>query len=174
MGRLNNISYRYGTTSPIHYQSTPGIDGSTVTIPVKFNEKIQNLPIQVQESIKEIPVVIQDFIGTLGEVKMLYGTTQYWDDQPNLFSKKNTIYIYTDKYSYEKEGVLTIVPGIKIGMRDTYLKLIPFVDEQNMEIIFSHIEDTEVHLQEGERANWNNKVTVARDSEHGTGLVFST
>jgi hypothetical protein len=160
MGRLSNISSRYGTTSPTHYNYEYDPSTQTTTIPVKFEEQAQQIPANFEDRIKELPAVIRDFYGRVSGSSILYGTTEYWDSTPTRFSKNGYLYVYTDKYSYERDGETIIVPAMKIGRDNSYLIDLPFLDEYAIALMEDHIKNTQVHIQEGEREGWNNKVTA--------------
>lgn len=81
-------------------------------------------------------------------------TTENWNAQRDLISKKDCIYIYTDYQTID--GVS--IPAIKVGDGSAYLIDLPFVMGNDTRLN-DHINDTNVHIQPGEREFWNNKVT---------------
>ena len=92
-----------------------------------------------------------------------FGTTNYWDNQPHLIAKRNTLYVYTDHTIVDGKPA----PGVKIGDGTSYLIDMPFSDYTMVE----HMQDTTIHITQEEREKWNNKVSVFEDSEN---LIFTT
>lgn len=92
---------------------------------------------------------------------ILYGTTQYWDSQTLLKSQLNTIYVYTDKFSYIDEGVPIPVCGMKIGDGNAYLIDKPFVADDVRKLLEKHISDTSAHITSADREKWNNKLNYS-------------
>lgn len=82
-------------------------------------------------------------------------TTEHWNAQRDLVAKKNHIYVYTD---YEVvEGIN--VSAMKVGDGTSYLIDMPFIDGNHTKLN-AHIDDTDMHINPGEREFWNNKVTA--------------
>ena len=82
-------------------------------------------------------------------------TTANWNAQTSLVGKKGHLYIYSD---YDViDGVP--IPAMKVGDGNAYLIDAPFLTA-NATRLNDHIADTDVHIQDGERVFWNNKVTA--------------
>jgi len=68
---------------------------------------------------------------------VLSNTTEEWNETPELVSKENYIYVYTDYKTTLIDGNEVDVPGLKIGDGETLLIDLPFVDayiENQMEL----------------------------------------
>lgn len=89
--------------------------------------------------------------GSGGEQEIFYGTTAYWNNQPQLISSKGCVYVYSD-HTFDNLGKL--IPGIKIGDGTSYLIDMPFTDEKYTQ----HILNLDIHITPEEREAWNNKV----------------
>ena len=81
---------------------------------------------------------------------------EYWDSQRDLVAKKNTIYVYADKFT----GESGYVPGVKIGDGTSFLIDMPFVADDVREQLMNHIQNTSMHVSSNDRQNWNGKVSV--------------
>lgn len=90
-------------------------------------------------------------------VSIYYDTKENWDSQISLVSEKKAIYIYTNYQ--QKDG--KDIPGLKVGDGGAYLIDLPFIDTQ----YFEHINNTEIHITQEERENWNNKVSCELNEE---------
>lgn len=82
-------------------------------------------------------------------------TTANWNAQPQLVGKRGHLYIYKDYTVID--GVE--VPAFKVGDGSAYLIDAPFVAGNDSKLN-AHILDANVHIQDGEREFWNNKVTA--------------
>ena len=81
--------------------------------------------------------------------------------------------VYTDyKTVVDPEtGETKTYMGIKIGSGNAYLASLPFTDEcANIELQ-EHIQNTDVHIQEGEREFWNNKINCEDGVEDGLLII---
>ena len=84
-------------------------------------------------------------------------TTQGWAEKITEVSVLNTVYIYTDRETIERDNKIIKVPGIKIGDGLAYVVDLPFVT-----------------VTQAERDFWNNKVRCFLDAEGTENLVFTT
>jgi len=98
---------------------------------------------------------------------IFYGTTQYWNDQPQLVAIRGGIYVYSD-HSKDTEG--KDIPGIKIGDGTSYLIDMAFTDEKYAR----HIMDSVIHITQEEREFWNNKVRCFVHPQNNQQLIFTT
>lgn len=96
-------------------------------------------------------------------LKIYYDTTENWNNQPDLITKKGDIYIYSDA---PRAGGGT-TPRMKIG-NGGYLIDLMFVDQD----YYDHIRDTIVHITQEEREYWNDKVGVTVVQDNGNQLLF--
>lgn len=87
--------------------------------------------------------------------QILTATTEEWNSNPTLVSKKNTLYIYSD---YDNNGS-TDIPAAKIGDGSAYLIDLPFIESGG--ITYEQIQ------------SWNNKVTAFINPENPSNLVLS-
>lgn len=100
--------------------------------------------------------------------KVLYATTETWNNQPGLIAQAGYIYIYSD---WRKDDENRTIAGLKVGDGVSYLIDIPFTTEDFVE----HMSDQVCHITQAEREFWNNKVrcymtTINEDGQ----LVFTT
>ena len=100
-------------------------------------------------------------------------TTANWAKQTSLVSKKDVMYIYTDRKVINNDGVEVNVPSIKIGDGTTYVVDLPFVtvDEQSF---LDHINNLTVHVTAAEKEAWDNKVRCFLLPQDEENLVFTT
>jgi hypothetical protein len=115
-----------------------------------------------------------ELTATFGEVQIIHqdsvasNTTDGWNSQRDLISKKNVLYVYTDyRQTEDEEGNVKNIPGIKIGDGKAYLIDLPFVND----IYLSHINDSTIHVTQSEKNSWNNKVMCYIS---GKRLIFTT
>lgn len=102
-----------------------------------------------------------------GDKEVFYGTTEYWNNQPQLIPIRGCLYIYSD-HTTDSSG--TVLPGIKIGDGSSYLIDMPFVDKKYAD----HILDTLIHVSASDRSFWDNKVRCYLDPNNTQRLVFTT
>ena len=95
--------------------------------------------------------------------KVLYATTETWDNQPNLIAKRGYIYIYCD---YDKDDDGNDIPGFKVGDGRSHLKIMPFADVKYA----NHVMNESIHITQEEREFWNNK---ERSYVDGTNIIFT-
>lgn len=105
--------------------------------------------------------------GSGGDKEVFYGTTEYWNTQPQLISIKGGVYVYSD---HDKDSEGKDIAGLKIGDGTSYLIDMPFVDEKYAQ----HVLDTIVHITQQEREFWNNKVRCYIDPKDTQHLIFTT
>ena len=104
---------------------------------------------------------------------IMSGTTEYWNDKPQLIPKKDTIIIYTDYQSKEEEGNIINIPGIKIADGSAFLIDQPFIDEDIRKVVSSHINNSDIHITPQEREFWNNKVRCYLDTLEQDNIIFT-
>lgn len=104
---------------------------------------------------------------------IMSGTTEYWNDKPQLIPKKDTIIIYTDYQSKEEEGNIINIPGIKIADGLAFLIDQPFIDEDIRKVVSSHINNSDIHITPQEREFWNNKVRCYLDTLEQDNIIFT-
>lgn len=111
---------------------------------------------------------IKDYIDRVVGKKVLYDTTANWNSQISFIPEEGTVIVYSDYKTIIIEGVEKTIAGIKIGDGRAYLIDLPFVDEDVRMALIAHINDANVHIQEGEREFWNNKLNYTLDENSGT------
>lgn len=98
--------------------------------------------------------------GHEGFAGIQFGTTEEWSRVPSYCPVEGMLVVYTD---YKKEidpdtGAIIYIPSFKIGNGNTYLADLKFVGDDIRELLQRHMQNTEVHIQPGERNFWNNKL----------------
>lgn len=78
-----------------------------------------------------------------------FDTVSGWNEQSDLVSVKNAVYVYTD-YQDTEEGKIA---GVKVGDGTTYVVDLPFTDK----LVREHMADTEIHVTAAEKEFWNAK-----------------
>lgn len=143
------------TWNELEYITSQGITVDDELSPVSVNP-VQN---------KVITQTIQSIEDELGLIKsrVMYGTTAYWDGQPELIAKENAIYVYTDGFPREIHNIVRF----KVGDGQSYLIDLPYTDM----VYYDHISDPIIHITQEEREFWNNKVSCKIEGEN---IVFAT
>lgn len=95
-------------------------------------------------------------------------TTENWNSQSNLISKKGSFYIYTDYYKKDNRDI----PGLKIGDGKAYLIDLPFVNP-DLSSYNSHIANKDIHTSAVEKESWNKKITCTDPVKGSELLKFS-
>ena len=104
-----------------------------------------------------------------GQVHVYYDTTENWNSQPTLLSKRGVIYVYSDAGSLNENDV----PAIKIGDGTSYLIDMPFVGEDAATDLYAHIQDSGIHVTSAQKVFWNNKSSAFTDPEDAENLILS-
>lgn len=86
-----------------------------------------------------------------------YFSTEEWKTKESTVSVKGCLYIYSD-YFHKDSG--DVMPGIKVGDGSSYIVDLPFLFEETLDAIKSHIANKEIHITSEERHDWNSKVTA--------------
>jgi hypothetical protein len=94
--------------------------------------------------------------------RVVYGTTEYWDEQEQFVAQENVIYVYTDGFVQNHNIV-----RFKVGDGHSYLKNLPYTDMA----YYDHVSDPIIHITQEEREFWNNKVSCDIEGET---IVFTT
>lgn len=94
-------------------------------------------------------------------------TKAQWDSDPTLMSKEGYVYIYLDAY-HDDEG--NALAAIKVGDGQAYIIDLPYIDEE----LYEHIHDSAIHVNEGEREFWNNKVRCFVSQDNDEHIIFTT
>ena len=108
---------------------------------------------------KVLTAAIQELADEIAEIgaRVLYGTTDYWNNQPELIAQEYVTYVYTDGFSREAHNIVRS----KIGDGRSYLIDLPYTDI----VYYDHINDPIVHVTQEEREFWNNKVSCRIEGE---------
>lgn len=115
----------------------------------------------------------------LDSINIMCNTTAYWNRQIGFVPKYGEIIIYSDHKTAVVDGKTVYIPGIKIGSGNGYVQDLAFVSggsgsDGDSELLFAHIADTIVHVTQGERDYWNNKLNVTDAQEViGESLIFN-
>lgn len=104
-----------------------------------------------------------------GQTRIYYDTTENWNSQPTLLSKRGVIYVYSDAGSLNESDV----PAIKIGDGTSYLIDMPFVGEDAAMDLYEHIQDSGIHVTSAQKVFWNNKSSAFTDPEDAENLILS-
>lgn len=100
-----------------------------------------------------------------GSARVEMKSTAEWNSTPQYIPVKGTICVYTDRKI--KDGV--VYPGIKIADGLAYIVDQPFVGDSETTYIVqqleAHVNDNVRHLNEGDRARWDAKVSVDASGE---------
>lgn len=158
------------------YQRIEVINAVRGKLPIDYSTEMTIIPVEFEEQSSRIPVIIperekiksffEDFYAMRGVCRLLYRTTAEWDSDPELIAQKGNIYVYIDADSYidPVTGETVYVPAIKLGDDVTPLIDLPFVESSTAQFVIDHIQDSYIHIQEGERealrAELNNKVNL--------------
>lgn len=122
---------------------------------------ISTNPVQnkvIAEALQEI----EEEISTI-KPRVMFGTKDYWDGQPELVAQDNALYVYTDALSKDFKNIARF----KVGDGQSLLKDLPFTDA----VYYDHISDPLIHVSNEDREFWNNKVSCYNDGET---LIFTT
>lgn len=93
-----------------------------------------------------------------------------WSDNPQYLPKAGEICVYTDYMTIQDDiGRDITYPGIKIGDGNAYLIDLPFVGDETRYLLLKRIQEhennTDLHIQPGERTLWNNKLNYDVENE---------
>lgn len=88
------------------------------------------------------PQIINAEFGTVYQIesgKVLYGTTEDWNSQPELVAKEGYLYVYSD---YKQDEQEQNIAGFKVGDGTSYLIDLPFTDS----VIYEQINEVEQQM----------------------------
>ena len=99
-------------------------------------------------------------------------TSEYWRVNPQFVPLDGEIIIYTDYQVVNGR----FVPAVKIGDGKTAIVSLPFViggssSEETAQALTEHINNDAVHVGNGERFKWDNKLNYRMEGET---LIFTT
>lgn len=102
---------------------------------------------------------------SLETAKISMDTSSNWSTRTDYVPKEGEIIIYTDRNEVDELDY----PGVKIGDGMAYVVDLPFVGDEIANDITSALEatrnDTEIHVTNAERTNWNSKLNYEIDGE---------
>lgn len=130
-----------------------------------MSDKTSDYLLETNDAILKIDLGLMTIVD--GESKVHYGSTSYWNSQPEFVGIAGHIYIYSD---HKTDSLGNNLAAIKVGDGRSFLISLPFIDK----LYEQHIENGVIHISEQERQNWNNKADVHIDSEDPTNLVITT
>lgn len=96
------------------------------------------------------------------------GTSTYWNAQPEFIGTRDHLYIYRDVVNDQE------VIKMKIADGSAYLIDQPFLNNETAAVLQAHIQNEYVHIQQGERTFWNNKVSCYINPNDPENLIFTT
>lgn len=99
----------------------------------------------------------KQYIGDLFSAKIRINTTANWDADKSYVPDAGVLIIYTDGATEDDKPV----PKIKVGDGNAYLIDLPFSDADIKTAIEEHIANQTIHINDNERANWNDKVSIS-------------
>lgn len=97
--------------------------------------------------------------------KVYFNSTEYWTENIDIVSERNTIYVYTD-YKQTEDG--HYIAGVKVGDGMAYVVDLPFMDM----LMEQHMTDATIHVTPEEKEFWNNKVNVVDDARLVNGTLI--
>ncbi len=134
-------------------------------IDIKFEDKSQNVLLDVSDKSQNLAIEMAPVGNVLinERTEVLRGTSDYWNNQRYLISRKNVFYLYTDYKSYTDPdtGEITYTPGLKIGDGLAYLIDLPFIGGYGIDITQEMIDF------------WNNKWRGYLDFNNSENLIFT-
>ena len=95
-------------------------------------------------------------IGIVGSGEVLINTTKHWNSMIGFVPDAGSIIIYVDKDIVDGKNV----PGIKIGSGNAYIQDLAFVNQSLENDLFSHINNTDIHVSLQDKSRWDNKVNI--------------
>lgn len=94
-------------------------------------------------------------------IKQRHGTNAYWSSQLDFIPLNGELIFYDDHKTFTDENdIVHNIAGIKFGDGVTAVGALPFLSDEMEKQILAHIADTNVHLQKGEREDWDSKVSA--------------
>lgn len=108
---IGNVGTNKSNVSLTGSMSTASINGNVKTNAILGKTKVGNVIVTRTDS----------------AFKIMTDTTEKWNSYPEFIPKEGTLVVYTDKYSYEKNGTIFYSPGIKIADGNSYLIDLPFI-----------------------------------------------
>ena len=128
-----------------------------ITLVKRGPGKYEGQATNVQDALKEL----DDKIDSTKENAVISKTSAEWNAQTTLVSQLNTIYVYTDAFTYNDGTKDIAVAGVKIGDGNAYLIDKPFITDYLAYVLMEHMTDNDRHVNTGERNKWNNKITCS-------------
>lgn len=109
------------------------------------------------------------------DMTVKHNLTEYWNNHRDFIPKAGELIVYDDfdTMPSENEGEVQLIPNIKVGDGNAFLIDLPFIDAKARQTITDHINDSTVHITDGERLFWNNKVTCFLDTINTEQIVFT-
>lgn len=96
-------------------------------------------------------------------------TTANWNAQLTYIPKRGDLIFYSDKATNSNN---IAIPGLKIGDGSAYCVDLPFIGDDILASLNSHISNTVVHITAEERTKWNNKINC-EDSVDNETLILN-
>lgn len=131
---------------------------------VPISEKGEPNGVATLDENGKIPVI------QIGDLGIKYGKTVDWESDKSFIPKRGELVIYSDRGQVEEDGELVDVPGIKIGDGLAYLVDLPFVGDDQAQIITGllrdHANNHDIHVTLEEKEFWNNKLNFVLSEEN--------
>ena len=98
--------------------------------------------------------------GHTGFAGIEFGTTEYWNSQPEYVPVSGMLVVYTDYSSYvdSQTGETIYIPAIKIGDGNAHLIDKAFVGGDVLHALEEHVNNTVIHVTQADRDRWDNKL----------------
>ena len=111
--------------------------------------------------------------GHTGFAGIEYGTTAEWAAKFDYVPPQGMLVVYTDYKTIvdPQTGDVKNFMGLKIGNGNVYLADLAFTDECSDIELREHIQDADVHIQDGERDFWNNKINCENEVDDGLLII---
>ena len=105
-------------------------------------------------TVNNLPFIYSDSLNN----EIVIGTTSELNRDIFYIPKKGEIRLYLDKTTFEKNGSIITVPGIKVGDGLAYGVDLPFLGDDILQRVLDHIANNVIHITQAERDFWNNKI----------------
>ena len=179
------IEYSDEVFSPVmevnSYEFSPNMGDPVVSTAITDHEELEGRGKPDQHpisSITDLEYTLQGLATKMDldkKASIRLGTKNYWENHPLEVPEHGELIVYTDfEQTTDGQGNVYYIPAMKIGDGSVIVADLPFLGDDIRILLDSHIFDTNVHLRNGEREFWNNKVTTLLDTSDDEHLIFTT
>lgn len=99
------------------------------------------------------------------QFKATVDSTAGWTQRRKYIPFRGEVIVYSDRHVIDGMDY----PGIKIGDGMAYVVDLPFVgqetESQIMDLLYGHINNSSIHVTQGDKDFWNNKLNYMIDGE---------